>query len=157
MATNAPIPVSCPAPPLTPPPAAVPVHLYKFSKDKVQYRSKVSYHPLVRRDSRLSKSQNYFRSHQLICIRCEHTCTRESSTVGTGRFKNSTDKRITRQVFFFSQETLVWEYSKISASVILARQESHLSIQDSRIERHDSCLSRNETRLVTYFLLLAVL
>ena len=37
----------------------------------------------------------------------EHTCTTESSTVGTGRFKNGTDKCITRQVFFFSRETWV--------------------------------------------------
>ena len=33
-------------------------------------------------------------------------CTTESSIVGTGRFKNGTDKRIMKQVFFFPRESL---------------------------------------------------
>ena len=85
----------------------------------------------------------------------------ESSTVGTGPFKNGTDKRITRQVreklgCFSSREKLV-NIPEISASVILerrdsrlARRESRLTRRESRIERRDSCLARNETRLVTY-------
>ena len=51
-----------------------------------------------------------------------------------------------REINRFLASQLLEMYSKIYASVVLARRESRLASRDSRLARRDSRLARRETR-----------